>query len=137
MSDLFGSGAMPVPITAVYAALLTVVSTVLAFRIGTYRNQVGISILHGDDMELAQRIRRHANFTETVPIALILMLAIELNGASTTLLNVVGGVLLVSRVLHPMGLHHDQISHPLRAAGAFGTLAATLLAAGTALYQVA
>ena len=74
---------MIVPITALYAGVLALIVGVLGFQVGSTRSRVGISILHGDDMDLAEKIRRHANFTENVPLALILMAVLELNGCST------------------------------------------------------
>ncbi len=126
-----------VPITALYAALLALIATVLAFQVGSMRGSTKISILHGDNMELAEKMRRHQNFTEAVPMALILFAVVELNGASTTLLHALGGSLVLARIAHPMGLHHDNIRHPLRAVGAIGTLLVTLIAAGVALWQFA
>ncbi len=122
-------------ITAFYAALLAIVVTGLGFQVGSMRGATGISILHGDNMELAEKIRRHANFTENVPLALILMAAIELDGASATLLHVLGIALVATRIAHPLGLHHDHMRHPLRAIGALGTLLVTLVAAGVAIWQ--
>jgi hypothetical protein len=82
------------------------------------RLRTGISILHGDNMELATRIRRHANFTESVPFALILLGFLELNGASTGLLHGLGIALVASRIVHPLGLQHDNVRNPLRGIGA-------------------
>ena len=128
---------MPVAITAFYAAILAIVATVLAAQIGPYRLRAGISILDGGDMQLAERVRRHANFTENVPLALLLMAAIELDGASPALVHGLGIALVVARIVHPFGIHHDHIRHPARAVGAFGTMIVTLVAAGTAIWQFA
>ncbi len=126
---------MPVAITAFYAAILAVILTVLAAQVGPYRLKAGVSILDGGDMNLAERVRRHANFTEAVPMALILMAAIEIDGASPALLHGLGIGLVVARVAHPFGIHHDNIRHPARAVGAFGTMIVTLVAAGVAFWQ--
>jgi uncharacterized membrane protein YecN with MAPEG domain len=128
---------MGLPITGFYAAVLTLIVTFLGFQVGMKRLETGISILHGDDMSIAERIRRHANFTETVPLALILLAAIELNGASHGLLHALGLGLVVARVAHPMGLHHARMRHPLRFVGANGTLLVMLISAGVAVYQFA
>ena len=74
-------------------------------------------------MELATRIRRHGNFIEGVPFALILLAALELNGASPGLLHGLGIALVLSRIAHPIGLKHDNLRNPLRAIGAAGTIA--------------
>jgi uncharacterized membrane protein YecN with MAPEG domain len=123
------------PITAFYASLLLIVVVVLGFQVGMMRLRTGISILHGDNMELAERIRRHANFTETVPLALILLGAIELGGASSGLMHGLGLGLLVARIAHPLGLHYANMRHPLRFVGANGTMAVSLVAAAVAVRQ--
>jgi len=126
-----------VPITALYAGLLALLVGALGFQVGAARSRAGISILHGDDMELAEKIRRHANFTESVPLALILMGVLELNGASGLLLHGLGIALVVARVAHPFGLHHDNMRHPLRGVGAGVTFLVTTIAALVAIWQFA
>ena len=118
-----------VPITALYAGLLTLIAIFLGAAVGAMRGSTGISILHGENLELATRIRRHANFTEAVPLALILLAALELNGASPGLLHGLGIALVVARIAHPLGLHHDNIRNPLRGIGAGVTILVSLIAA--------
>ena len=118
-----------VPITAFYAGLLTLIVIALGLGVGVMRGRTGISILHGDNLELATRIRRHANFTESVPLALILLSALELNGASPVVLHSLGIALVLSRIAHPLGLHHDNIRHPLRGIGNGVSTLVTLIAA--------
>ena len=124
-----------VPITAFYAGLLALILVGLGFAVGQARLRLGVSILHGDDMALATRIRRHANFTESVPIALILLAALELGGAGAGLLHGLGATLVVARIAHPLGLHHDRMQHPLRAVGAGLTTLVTLVAAVVAIWR--
>ncbi len=102
------------------------------------RGKTGISILHGspENMELAEKVRRHQNFLEYVPMILILMGAIELSGGSATFLHVIGLLLIVSRIAHAIGLKHDNMAHPGRFVGAAGTALITLAAAGYALWLV-
>jgi uncharacterized membrane protein YecN with MAPEG domain len=126
---------MLVPITALYAGILAIIVGVLGFQVGAARSQVGISILHGDDMDLAEKIRRHANFIENVPLALILMSVLELNGTGAGLLHGLGIALVLARIAHPIGLHHDNMRHPLRAVGAGGTFLVTGIAALAAIWQ--
>ncbi len=126
---------MLVPITALWAALLTIVLVALGFHVGAARSRAGISILHGDDMRLATAIRRHQNFLENVPIALLLMALIELNGGPSMLLNALGALLLLSRIAHPFGLHHEKMQNPLRAVGAGGSFLVIVVAAGVLLWQ--
>ena len=130
---------MQVPITALYAGILTIFALYLSFRAGSFRGKRGVSILFGEpvDMQLAQRVRVHQNFLEYVPMVLILLGAIELNGGSPTLLHSLGVALIVARVAHAVGLKHDNIGHPGRLVGAGGTALITLIAAGYAVWNAA
>jgi uncharacterized membrane protein YecN with MAPEG domain len=119
----------PVPITGLYAALQAFVAIALVAPIGRLRGKYDVSIHAGGHPDLDVAIRRHANWTEHVPFALLLMGLLELNGGSPGLLHGLGIGLLAARVLHPLGLKHDNIRVPLRAIGAFGTLIVTLVAA--------
>jgi uncharacterized membrane protein YecN with MAPEG domain len=119
----------PVPITGLYAALQAFVAIALVAPIGRLRGKYDVSIHAGGHPDLDVAIRRHANWTEHVPFALLLMGLLELNGGSPGLLHGLGIGLLAARVLHPLGLKHDNIRVPLRGIGAFGTLIVTLVAA--------
>lgn len=127
---------MPLITTALYALVLALIGSYLAFRAGSLRGKTGISIFYGDNQQLALEMRRHANFTEHVPLALILMAILELNGATGWLLHVSGVLLVVSRVVHPIGLEAESIANPLRAVGAGGTFLATLILMGGVAYQL-
>jgi uncharacterized membrane protein YecN with MAPEG domain len=126
---------MLVPVTALYAGVLALILIVLSVRVGMMRMKKGISILHGDDIELAEVIRRHANFTEAVPMALILMGLIELNGSSHATLHALGTALVIARLAHPVGLVHDKLQSPLRGIGSGVTTLVTLVAAAIAIVQ--
>ncbi len=123
------------PITALYAALLLAVFVALSALVGRQRGRANVSILHGDDMDLAVAIRRHGNFVEYVPLALVLMALIEANGGNALFLHVVGVLLLACRIAHPFGLQHDKGATPLRAVGAGGTLLLLLALGAMALWQ--
>ncbi|MYA16926.1 MAG: hypothetical protein F4Z28_09260 [Gammaproteobacteria bacterium] len=126
---------MTIPITALYAALLVAVLVCLTTRIGLLRAKTGISILDGGNKRLAVEMRRHGNFAEHVPLLIVLMAIVELNGGSTLFLHVIGIGLVISRIAHPLGLHHDQVQTPLRLVGAVGTSLATIALGVVALLQ--
>jgi uncharacterized protein len=112
---------MTFQITALYASVLGLMMIWLSLAVSIKRGKTGISILHGDNMELALTMRRHGNFAENVPMGLILLGLLEARGASTAWLHACGGLLLLSRVLHPFGLTIDNPKLPLRAvAGTLG-----------------
>jgi hypothetical protein len=95
---------MPPTITAIYAAVLTLLVLVLAARIVVYRNQHRIGIGDGDDKLLRRMIRVHGNAVEYVPLLLILMLTAELIGVTANWLHPIGITFVVGRVLHAYGL---------------------------------
>ena len=123
---------MGLPITLLYASLFAIFALVLSFRAGSFRGKSGISILFGDppNMELAQRVRVHQNFLEYVPILIVVMGALEANGASSMFLYIIGDLLIVARIAHAVGLKHDNMAHIGRLIGAAGTALVTLAAAG-------
>jgi uncharacterized membrane protein YecN with MAPEG domain len=123
------------PITGLYAGLLTLISLYLWMGVSGTRMKTRISLLHGDDLHLAEKVRRHANFSEHVPLALVLLGIIEINHARAGLLHGLGIVLTLGRVLHPLGIRHDVIPHPLRGIGAGATFVVTLVAGAVAIWQ--
>ena len=126
---------MLLPITALYAALMVAIMAWLGWGVGAMRGKTQISIGFGDSKELAEAGRRYGNFTEHVPMALVLMAIVELNGAHGVFLHIVGALLVLSRIAHPLGLHYDNMSHPLRTIGAGGSLLLTLVLGATAIWQ--
>ena len=129
---------MALPITALYAGVLAVFALVLSARAGGFRGKSGISVLYGDplNMELAERVRVHQNFLEYVPMAIIIMGLLEINGGGSTFLHSMGVVLIIARIAHAVGLKHDNMAHPGRVIGAGGTALMTLIAAVYLLWMV-
>jgi uncharacterized membrane protein YecN with MAPEG domain len=64
------------------------------------RRRAGIHLGDGGDALMLRAIRGHGNFAEYVPLALILLAALELNGTSLYVLHGLGFALLVGRLLH-------------------------------------
>ena len=118
-----------VPVTGLYAGIQALISFVLVFPIGQMRGKLGISLGDGGNAALMVATRRHANWTEHVPFALLLMALYELNGGNLMLLHGLGIALAVARVVHPFGLKADKVSTPQRVAGAAVTGLVTMVAA--------
>ena len=95
---------MHVPITATYAGLLGLLVLILAFRVVAVRRATAIGLGDGGNALLLSRIRIHGNAAEYVPLALLLMLLLEVNGASARMLHALGIALVVGRLAHAQGL---------------------------------
>ena len=126
---------MTFQITSLYAAALGLLALALTVQVIALRVKSGVSFLHGDNMALAERIRRHGNFMEFVPLALILLALAEAGGAPRALLHVSGALLLAARVIHPFGIIHNQAARPARIFGALGTMVAILMSIGLIVWQ--
>jgi hypothetical protein len=101
---------------------------VLAIMTGLQRTKTKTLLGNGTDDVLLRRIRTHGNFTETVPMALILMALAEYQGAGQTLVCIIAALLLCGRALHIVGILGTVM--PARGLGMLMTLAAILVPAG-------
>ena len=113
--------------TLLFAAIFGILHVFFTLRVGGYRFRSGISLGDGGDKELLNRIRAHGNFTENVPIALLLLLLVDLNGASDNTIMILGSILLVSRILHYVMIVSRRLPivfRPLSMIGTLGTILA-------------
>jgi uncharacterized membrane protein YecN with MAPEG domain len=125
---------MPLPVTSLYAALATLLLIGLAARIPRLRRRHQVGIGDGDRPDLALAVRVHANAAENIPVALLLLALLELQGGAPAGLHAAGGTLLLGRILHARGLGRSRgVSH-----GRFWGMALTWLALlGMALWLLA
>lgn len=126
-------------ITLLYVCIFVLFALVLSFGAGSGRGKAGISVLYGEppDLELAEKVRRHQNFLEYVPIFMIMFATIEASGGSSLFLYIVGDLMIVARIAHAVGLKHDNMGHIGRLIGAFGTMLVSVVTAGYGLWMVA
>ena len=95
-------------VTMLYAGLLGILLVMLALNVVRLRlgKKVGLGVGEGGLLE--QPVRVHANFTENVPIFLVLLLVAELAMAPVGLLHAAGVVFVIARVLHAVGLSGNR-----------------------------
>ncbi len=96
-------------ITPIYTAFLALMLIPLAVKVIKLRWSLRVSLLDGGHADLTRAIRAHGNFTEYVPICLILIAFCELNGAPDWQLHLLGAILLLSRLFHAYGLQSQTI----------------------------
>jgi uncharacterized membrane protein YecN with MAPEG domain len=126
---------MPFAITSIYAALLGILLIVLAGSVGRARSKGGPSLGTSGSDALVVADRRHMNFVENVPMALLLMALVEADGGAKGWVHALGVILLVSRLIHPFGLSTKVMNTPARGIGAGGTFFVILASAITLLWQ--
>lgn len=112
---------MAFEVTSFYALILAVAAIALSVVVSAKRGKYGVSILDGGHPELALWIRKHGNFAEAVPLALLLMALAEARGMPATWLHGIGVLLLISRLTHVYGLSNENPADPWRIAGTIGT----------------
>lgn len=123
------SDVMILQVTALWAGLLGLLMIVLAVVVVIGRNKAKVLIEGGGNDDLVRKIRVFGNFSEYVPMALILMAIAEMTGAPSLSLNIIGAMLLVGRLMHWHGLH-GKILKPTRGIGVVLTWIAIAGSAG-------
>jgi uncharacterized membrane protein YecN with MAPEG domain len=120
-------------ITLFYAGLCTILVIVLALRVVHWRFTHKIGLGHGEDRKLERRIRVHANAVENLPLALILLGGMELNGYDDRIIHAFGATLLLSRMAHAWGLSRNPGTSKGRFLGTLFTFLLMLAMAGFAI----
>jgi uncharacterized membrane protein YecN with MAPEG domain len=97
---------MHVPtITANYLAILALIYAALALQVIRLRRSSNAPFSDGGNEGLRSAIRAHGNFMEYVPIITLMVAFLEMSGASPVRIHLLMGALVLSRVLHPLGMY--------------------------------
>lgn len=130
MDKLIGVGSgHTLGIAASYVAVLVLIGIVLAVRVIVVRRAQKIGLGDGEDRVLRRRIRAHGNFSEYAPLLMILLIALPLLGAKEGMIHLVGGMGLLGRVLHAIGLSRTGGASLPRVGGMVLTLLALAIGA--------
>ena len=122
-------------IVPVYAAIFAVMLVVLSIRVASMRGDVRVAIGDGGNRALLRRIRVQGNFTEYVPMALLLFLFVEWQGWPHWLVHTLCLVLLAARLLHAYGIAKEPEDIRFRATGMATTAGLLIVAAALLLYS--
>jgi len=98
----------PLAATALWAGILALIYVPLGMRIVPLRRARRQSLGDGGHADLATATRAHGNFAEYVPLALVLMAIVEINGLPAVGVHGLGLTLTVGRLLHWRGLRADR-----------------------------
>ena len=108
-------------ITLLYTSLITIFAIFLALRNGVIRGKTKTMLGDGGSSELLQSMRAHGNLMEHAPIALILLLLLEMQGVVDWKLHLIGSTFFLCRILHAYGISISRESTPYRVVGALGS----------------
>lgn len=118
---------LSLPVTSTVVAIAGLMLVILGLNAGLRRVKTNINLGTDGDAVLLQRVRAHGNFIEYTPIGLILLALVEIGGATSTQLWIIGGFLLVGRALHAIGLIFSVLP---------GRVLGMLMTFGSILYSV-
>jgi uncharacterized protein len=116
-------------IVPAYAGALALICLFLAIRVSLLRGGTKVMIGSGGNPRLERAIRAHGNFSEYVPIALILLGFMEFQQDSHTLLHALCLLLIAGRLLHAYGISQVDEKMPFRVSGTLASQAVLVVAA--------
>ena len=115
-------------ITPFYAAIIALLFVGLSVRTLLLRRRAGIAIGPGEDPKLARAIRVHSNFSEYVPIALLLIFFLESYTNTKIWIHGLCVSLIVGRLSHAYGVSQINENYRFRVFGMALTLGCILSA---------
>jgi len=127
-------------ITSAYLAILALFYTVLALQVGRLRQRDRAAFGDNGSLRLRSAIRAHANFIEYVPIIALMVAMLEMSGLAAIWVHLLMGALLLSRLLHPLGMYAAPNTLQFRVGRVGGitiTLVLLLVCALTILWRTA
>jgi uncharacterized membrane protein YecN with MAPEG domain len=99
----------PLPITLFTAGILGIIYVVLSLNVAMVRARSKVMLGTGGadatGTPLFLAVRAHGNFGEYVPLALILLGGVEVSGASRLTCEIYAGMLIIGRLVHPLGIY--------------------------------
>ena len=129
------SAAIPA-VASAYAAILGLLAAALTVRVILNRVKTGVQSGDGGNALLAQAIRAHANFGEQVPLALLLIVLVEVAGTPAVAVHTLGAALVAARLANAWGLSHSLGPTTPRQAGAGLTVLVVVAASLALLWRV-
>lgn len=117
-----------------WAGLHVLLMLFLKMKAGATRGRAKVMFGDGDNEQLQRAIRVQGNAVEDVPIALIGIGALGLMSAPVMLIHALGGIMLVSRILHAVGLWGSSGSSFGRLVGTLGSLIVLLVTGSACLF---
>ncbi len=113
-------------ITPFYVAILCLLYVGLSFNVIRYRRLFKQSLGSGGEDKLEKFIRMHGNFSEYVPLIIIMMGFLELMTGPTKTIHFFGVLLIIGRFSHAYGLSLKKAINPFRVIGMLFTFSSMI-----------
>ena len=104
-------------VTPIYATILGLLFIALSVRTIRMRRKHQVAVGDGDNSELRRAMRVHANFAEYVPLALLLIFFVELDGTPKWWVHALAVALVCGRLAHAWGVSQTRENFRYRVSG--------------------
>ena len=112
-------------ITAGYLGVLALLYLVLSIQVVRLRRRHKVGLGDGGNEALRCAVRAHGHFAEYVPLIALMVALLEMSGLGVLKVHMLMGLLLLSRVLHPLGIYAKPFSLQFRV-GRIGGMVLTI-----------
>jgi uncharacterized membrane protein YecN with MAPEG domain len=109
-------------VTSIIASILAIIFIKLSLAVIGLRRRNKVGLGSGGHEDLERAIRAQGNFAEYVPLGLILIACLELNGAPWLASALTGISLIVGRLIHAKGINEPPPNFSNRVLGMKFTL---------------
>ena len=123
-------------ITPLYAGLAALIFIFLSIRTLMLRRRLRVAIGDSEQPLLLRATRVHSNFAEYVPLAIILLYFLEVQGVAEGLIHGLGIALILGRLVHAYGVSQVEENYRFRVAG-MGLTFLVIVTAATRLIMTA
>jgi uncharacterized protein len=104
-------------ILPIYAAILALLFVYLSIRTIRQRRSLKISLGDSGNKDMQRAMRVHANFSEYVPLCLLMLYLVEQSGVYAWFMHALGMGLLFGRVSHAYGVSQQRENFAFRVTG--------------------
>ncbi len=113
---------MQLHITSYYAAVLALLFILLSIKTIKTRRQHKVAIGDGGEKSILRASRVHANFAEYVPLTILLIGMLEMQGFTTLIIHSLGVLLVLARIAHAYGVSQTNENFKFRIFGTATTI---------------
>ncbi|MDU5781836.1 MAG: MAPEG family protein [Pantoea sp.] len=97
-------------VSALYVVLGVLMVMKFALDVVRYRRHYRVAFGDGGFHDLRVAIRIHGNAFETIPLALLLLVMMEMNGADMWMMHLTALLFFAGRVLHAQGMRRSALA---------------------------